>query len=165
MNRKRLLIFALFFFASTFLASCGKETSCGGCLSTVFEGFNLVGDYPSTIKGPDINPGPVKPFPSNFERGRIYVFQPIGPTDTARVAIQTFPDRLLKCSARIIDAPHDPGDFGVASLGGPFWNIRFQMGDCIGHLTNRYDRKLDAARIGWPSGSRDDYILDLSSSK
>lgn len=162
MNRNPLLIFGSLIFVSTFLSSCGRETTCGRCLSTVFEGFNFVGEYPSTVKGSDIQPGPVHSFPSTFERGKIYVFQPIGPTDTARVAIQTFPDRLRRCSAKIIEAPHDPGDFAVASLGGPFWNIRFRIGDCIGHLANKYDRKLDAARIGWPSGSRDDYILELS---
>jgi hypothetical protein len=162
MNRNLLLIFGWLIFVSAFLSGCGRETTCGRCLSTVFEGFNFVGECPSTVKGFDIRPGPVQSFPSIFERGKIYVFQSIGPTDTARVAIETFPDRLRRCSAKIIEAPQNPGDFAVASLGGPFWNIRFRMGDCIGHLTNKYDRKLDAARNGWPSGSRDDYILELS---
>jgi hypothetical protein len=100
-----------------------------------------------------------------FERGKIYVFQPIGPTDTATVAIHTFPDRLRKCSAKVLYAPRSADEFAPASLGGPAWGIRFQVGSCMGQITNQYDRKLDAARRGWPSGSRDDYILEIEPAK
>jgi hypothetical protein len=145
-------------------ASCGGR-SCGSCIASVFEGFNLVAEYPANTKPLDLRPQHVRHFPRVFESGKIYVFQPIGRTDTERIAIETFPARLRKCSAKILEAPRNNGDFGVASLGGPFWGIRFQLGHCVGHLVNKYDRELDAARIGWPSGSRDDYILEIETAK
>jgi hypothetical protein len=165
MTRNPLPRFKSLIFVLILLSGCRHETACGPCLKTVFEGFNFVGEYPSKVHDADVQLGPVQPFPSTFEWGKVYIFQPAGPTDTARVAIQTFPDRLKRCMAKIIEAPRDTGDFGVASLGGPFWGIRFRMGNCVGHLTNKYDRKLAAARIGWPSGSRDDYILEISSDR
>lgn len=141
--------------------SC-RPQSCGRCIGSVFEGFNFVGDYPVTVNGSDMQAGRVQSFPPTFERGRVYIFQPIGRTDTARVAIRTLPDRLRKCSATILYAPRSTDEFAAASLGGPIWGIRFRIGRCLGEITNKYDRKLDAARIGWPSGSRDDYVLRLS---
>lgn len=142
--------------------SACRPQACGACIASVFQGFSFVGDYPSTTKNQDIRPGQPRAFPSQFRGDRVYIFRPIGRVDTAQVAIQTFPQRLRKCLATILYAPKSPDDFAVASLGGPFWGIRFRMDKCSGVITNRYDRELDAARIGWPSGSRDDYVLRLS---
>lgn len=142
--------------------SACRQQACAACIASVFQGFSFVGDYPDTTKSQEIRPGRPRAFPSQFQAGRIYIFQPTGRVDAAQVAIQTLPNRLRKCSATILYAPTSPDDFAVASLGGPFWGIRFRMNRCSGEITNRYDRELDAARIGWPSGSRDDYVLRLS---
>lgn len=148
----------LFVIAS--MSGCGR--SCQSCIASMFQGFNLVAEYPEKSDVPDIDPRHVLPFPSEFIRGRTYVFQSIAPITTEQVALETFPTRLRKCSMRILEAPRNPGDFLVSNLGGPRWNIRFTNNRCGGHLYNHYDRKLAAARIGWPSGSHDDYILQVS---
>lgn len=143
------------------LAGC-TGNSCSGCIASVFQGFNLVAEYPIGSKIPDIDPHHTLPLPTVFERGRIYVFQSIGPITTERVAIEVFPARLRKCSALIIERPRNPGDFLVPNIGGPRWNIRFRSHHCVGHLYNRYDPKLEPARVDWPSGAHDDYILEIS---
>lgn len=143
----------------------GCTTQRCGCIASVFAGFNLIAEYPMGTKILDLKPKGIRAFPKEFLPGRIYIFQPTERVETEKVAIETFPKRLRKCSAKILEAPRNSGDFGVASLGGPFWWIRFRMGRCVGRLTNRYDRELASTRKGWPSGSRDDYILELSESK
>ena len=147
------------------IPTCDGVRACRACIDSLFTGFNYVGDYPAGTNALQIKPKQVQPFPGDFEPGKIYIFQPTERVETERIAINIFPSRLRKCSATILYAPHNPGDFAAASLGGPFWGIRFRLGSCIGHLTNRYDPVLAGARIGWPSGSRDDYILQLESSK
>jgi hypothetical protein len=147
--------------ALVFIPSCNGVRECGACIGSLLTGFNYVGDYPAGTSPLYIRPKQVQPFPKHFELGRVYVFQPTERVETERIAIDVFPSRLRRCSATILYAPHNPGDFAAASLGGPFWGIRFKLGQCIGQLSNRYDPALAAAKIGWPSGSRDDYLLEL----
>lgn len=153
-------LFACFLISGS-LVSCGRQQPCGGCLESVFNVFRFVGDFPVSLNPAIAKQNLARPFPQVFQKGRIYVFQTIEPISTEEVAINMLPSRIRKCSGKVIDAPHSVGDFGVASLGGPFWSIRFQIGSCIGHITNRYNADLDATRVGWPPGSRDDYLLKI----
>lgn len=148
------------------LTSCGREASCGRCISIVFSGFNYVDSYPTTAKsGTALDSRQPQPFPHLFKPGRTYVFEPNSPVTTEVTSITTLPRRLRECGATEIQAPQSPNDLAPLSLGGPVWEIRFVLGSCRGRITNRLNPALRESRRTWPAGSFDDYVLELSGSR
>ncbi|GEM_PF-1533072 len=100
-------------------------------------------------------------FPSAFRGGIRYVFHTTAKVTTEHIAIVTLPERLRATHFTIIDQPRNPGDFAIPNHGGPIWEIRFSKGGCRGRIYNRVDDSLYASRSNWPSGSQDDYILEI----
>jgi hypothetical protein len=159
---RSLLLSFLVMTPSMFLSGCGHDPSCSRCLSSVFGGFSLVDSYARTEKSRGAFSRHPLPFPKSLDHGWVYVFEPNSPTTTELVAITTLPTRLRECGATRIEAPRGPNDLASSNLGGPVWEIRFDLAHCRGRISNRLNPALRDSRRGWPSGSFDDYVLELS---
>ena len=144
------------------LSSCADKNKVGcGCLSSVFQGFRLVQRY-SAQEGKSARFSEPQPVPQSFEFGKVYVFESSVPVMTENISITMFPDRLRQCGAKKIKAPQSPNDLAPVNLGGPAWEIRFDLGRCSGRISNRRNPDLLDSRRGWPSGSLDDYLLEIT---
>ncbi len=145
---------------SMFLAlSCGVSDSVD--LSEVFDGFAVIVVEPVTsvvsttpvLKGS--NP------PKLYKAGFRYVFRSNQPISLPEIATDVLPLRLRTAGATLVSFPHSENDMAAASLGTPAWEIRFSQGSHEGRIFNRFNRQLAEQRRSWPSGSHDDYILEI----
>jgi len=167
MKCNRLMLFSVLILTLVaVLSSCERDSlRCRSCVAKLFAGFSLVGTYTGMPKGDEAISTLALSFPDSFKPGYIYVFQANTPIDAEELAITTLPERLRHCGASSIQAPRSPNDLAPVGLGNPLWEIRFKLEHCAGRITNRMNPRLRGTRRGWPSGSFDNYVLEISLSR
>lgn len=164
---KRVHSWALLAIAGTvsLCTSCTATNTCSQCLISAFQGFNRVGEYPDSTKEQAFG---WEPYVRSRKRSGAVRCRCFGRlAGQIRLRWQSTRCRIdyenvLRLFCR---APAVRTILPWPAEGGPFWSIRFRVRNCFGEITNKFDRNLDAARIGWPSGSRDDYIVRLKPAK
>lgn len=142
--------------------SCMQQRCSTEDLEGVFSEFAYVGAF-AVRAGVPLPPHGNKSllFPNSIRQGHQYVFHATKMVTTEHIAIVGLPERLRAARFSILDQPRNPGDFAIVNHGGPIWEIRFSKGSCKGKIYNRIDDSLYVSRSSWPSGSKDDYILDI----
>jgi len=68
--------------------------------------------------------------------GRIYVFRKVSHVSTEDMAIKIFPERLVKIGARVTKAPRSPEHLIYLMIGGPLFNIEFELEGHRGKIFN-----------------------------
>ncbi|MEJ1934336.1 hypothetical protein WDZ92_29415 [Nostoc sp. NIES-2111] len=144
------------------VSGCAPKGCATDDIKIVFRDFSYVGMFAAVKDHPVPSHGDESlAMPSLIRPGYQYVFHTTTMVTTDRAAILVLPERLRAAHFSILEQPHDIGDFAVPNHGGPIWEIRFAKGSCKGRIYNRIDNALFASRPRWPTGSQDDYILEI----
>lgn len=143
-------------------SGCAPKGCRADEIKIVFSDFAYVGMFASVKDHPIPSHGDESILmPSLIRPGYKYLFHATTMVTTDRIAIVVLPERLRAAHFSILEQPRNPGDFAVPNHGGPLWEIRFAKGSCKGRIYNRIDNALFASRRSWPTGSKDDYILEI----
>ena len=143
------------------LVGCGEDRIRKDFVADLFQELNFAGELSSSAPVPqNVNRSPLI-FPTEFIPGKVYVFQPRVPIQLIEFAKTTLPNRLRKQGALVVLAPTGIDDMAIPNMGGPIWEIRFQMGKTKGWLYNRFNFGLQEAHPNWPSGSHENYMLSI----
>ncbi len=139
--------------------SCGISDTVD--LSAVFEGFEMIVIEPLTVAGSTITASKGNKPPNRYKVGSRYIFRSNGPVSLLEIATDAFPLRLRKVGAALVAFPRSENDMSATSFGTPAWEIRFSQRSHEGRIFNRFNRQLAEQRRTWPSGSHDDYVLEI----
>jgi hypothetical protein len=128
----------------------------------VFEGFDFIGAEPLTSVVASTMASKGDSSPKLYKPGFRYVFRSSGPISLPQIATVVLPSRLHTAGVTLVSFPHSENDMAAASFGTPAWEIKFMQGSHEGRIFNRFNRQLAELRRTWPSGSHDDYVLELA---
>jgi hypothetical protein len=139
--------------------SCGVDDSID--LGRVFEDFVVIAVEPVASAVAMARVQDSKP-PKLYKAGFRYVFQSNRPIGLPEIATDVLPLRLRATGATLISFPRSENDMAATSFGTPAWEIKFSHGSHEGRIFNRFNRQLAEQRRSWPSGSHDDYVLEIA---
>lgn len=152
--------------ASPLLLSMFLSLSCGigdsVDLRKVFDGFELIVVEPLTTLVPTTAAPKGNNPPNLYKVGSRYVFRSSHPVGLPEIATDVLPLRLRTAGATLVMFPRSENDMSATSFGTPAWEIRFSQGSHEGRIFNRFNRNLAEQRRAWPSGSHDDYVLEIA---